>query len=678
MSPSVLPLVALAAFQSTQLAAGPTAEAPSSLAPHHAAPLLASTPFQAPRLDHVSLLTGQERATAGRGLAGYSSLSGLALDRATGTFYALSAGTVLRVDPNSGARRVVCRTADRLDHIAFDPVTRRLIGQDFSEGYAAIDPVTGTTTHTGNGGTFAMGGGLAIHPVTNVLYGVASVSFLPFLFTIDPLTGQELAVGGGDLGRLVDSIAFDPDTAVLYGVNTTELFTIDLVTATTTLVANHAGAIDGLTFDPARGKLVGADGAREEFVELDPATGSLSSLAAFGLDDVDGTARDSATGRLFGVAGVRLLEIDEATGDWTQVGSAVSVGDLHCLTFDASSGQLFSVDSATQTLLALDPDTAQTQVVGSTGAGRIEGLAWDPVGPRLFAADAESDELLELDPATGAASVVGPLGWSDVEGLAVDPGSGSLFGARDALEGGLLLIDSNTGAGSLVGNAHPRVRSLSPGSAAGELFGTDRDADLIRVDLASGAGTTVGALGFDSVAGLAYDGNARVLYGSDTWTGYLVRIDPASGEGTAVGPIGFGNVAGLAHDARRGVLYGFDNTTDQLLQLDVATGAGRALAAFPGATYDGLAWDPTGAVLYASDSGFPGELVRIDPVSGSSTVVGSLGLQTVRGLAFHPATGVLYGAGWRDRELLSIDRATAASTLVGDLFQRPDGLAPLP
>ena len=84
-------------------------------------------------------------------------------------------------------------------------------------------------------------------------------------------------------------------------------------------------------------------------------------------------------------------------------------------------------------------------------------------------------------------------------------------------------------------------------SRAGILHGSDVFSDeLLTINTSTGAGTSVGALGFDRVEGLAFDPNTNTLYGSDFDTEKLLTINTSTGAGTPVGALGFTIVSGLA------------------------------------------------------------------------------------------------------------------------------------
>ncbi len=89
------------------------------------------------------------------------------------------------------------------------------------------------------------------------------------------------------------------------------------------------------------------------------------------------------------------------------------------------------------------------------------------------------------------------------------------------------------------------------------------------MNTSTGAGTSLGNIGFFSGGDLAFNGGN--LFMSST-TNQLIKIDltPVV-SGTAVGPFGFTDVFGLA-TGQDGVLYGVSGT--QILSINTNTGAG--------------------------------------------------------------------------------------------------------
>ena len=104
----------------------------------------------------------------------------------------------------------------------------------------------------------------------------------------------------------------------------------------------------------------------------------------------------------------------------------------------------------------------------------------------------------------------------------------------------------NNASGTITGD-DASVAAICAVAVSG-LVGTDDSAHSVygSVNAATGSFTTISSnLPFDSVEGLAYDAaNARV-FGSDTAADRLVAIDPFFGTSTDIGALGFDTVAGL-------------------------------------------------------------------------------------------------------------------------------------
>jgi len=70
-----------------------------------------------------------------------------------------------------------------------------------------------------------------------------------------------------------------------------------------------------------------------------------------------------------------------------------------------------------------------------------------------------------------------------------------------------------------------------------------------------------------------------------------------------------------------------------------------------------------GGALYSVNN-LSDELVKIDPATGASTVVGATGTSAITGLAFDTATGTIFGVETNLDQLVTIDPATAATSIV--------------
>lgn len=186
-----------------------------------------------------------------------------------------------------------------------------------------------------------------------------------------------------------------------------------------------------------------------------------------------------------------------------------------------------------------------------------------------------------------------------------------------------------------------------------------------RCALAAAAGAALPALA-GPVGYTAWD-----VGGSDK----LLRIDLATGAGTVVGNnIGYGDVDGLAFDAS-GQLWGVDDDTNRLIRINTSTGVGTHVGSGFGTGFNdmGLAFGSDGTLyMAATDSaGVFGRLYTVDTSTGVAHAVGTdFGLNPlnasqrlrVRSLGF--IDGVLYG--WSNRDtLLTINTSTGSATTVG-------------
>jgi hypothetical protein len=106
---------------------------------------------------------------------------------------------------------------------------------------------------------------------------------------------------------------------------------------------------------------------------------------------------------------------------------------------------------------------------------------------------------------------------------------------------------------------------------------------LVKINLATGAGTAVGNVGYASSGDLACS-SWGVLYGtaSGSATDRLVKPSRVSGAGTSVGLTGFTTVFGLDIDQQE-ILFGgrATSTQIQLLYINPVTGVATSLATYP-------------------------------------------------------------------------------------------------
>jgi hypothetical protein len=189
----------------------------------------------------------------------------------------------------------------------------------------AIDTVTLEGSVVGLIGIPAVAG-LTFDP-DRVLYGL-SVANPDRLITVDPATGAGVAVGptgvDGDLGA---GLASSPLTGTLYAVTgqigQKLLITLSPSTGNAAVIGPVPRSVVGLTFD-ASGALWAIDGAREELIRIDLATGEVT-LVAWGLPSAIGSLAAGSSGNFWAVDSsgsnpYRLYSINPATGATTLQG----------------------------------------------------------------------------------------------------------------------------------------------------------------------------------------------------------------------------------------------------------------------------------------------------------------------------------------------------------------------
>lgn len=211
-----------------------------------------------------------------------------------------------------------------------------------------------------------------------------------------------------------------------------------------------------------------------------------------------------------------LYKMDQATGAATPIGASGfdGVGDLTSDT-RPSSATVWGVRIASKELLTFNTGTgAATSVAALDSTDSIVSLAFDPVGHRLFGNSsfsfgAAGDYLYGIDPATGATSPIGRIGFNDVYALGFAQ-NGKLYGVSNATSPNqLILIDTATGAGSLVATLQlSNVFDIASRPEDGAMFLAESTSGrLWTLDVSNGVATDVGPYGGDvspNVVGLAF------------------------------------------------------------------------------------------------------------------------------------------------------------------------------
>ena len=210
------------------------------------------------------------------------------------------------------------------------------------------------------------------------------------------------------------------------------------------------------------GTLYGVDGTGNQFLVLDPSTGSGSIIAETGLqfpsDDVFDLAYDTSTQTLFGMAnGSRLVTIDPVTGAGTPVGTVfTSSANLNSLVYDSKTDSLLTANSRSDILFEVDRTTGQATEVGSIEVvGNVLGLGYDSSTDTLYGVanrTVSSSVFIEIDRSTGVGTEIGSTGLHQPVDLAYDPATDTLFGV-DSRTDQLLTIDRLTGLATAIGQS---------------------------------------------------------------------------------------------------------------------------------------------------------------------------------------------------------------------------------
>lgn len=203
------------------------------------------------------------------------------------------------------------------------------------------------------------------------------------------------------------------------------------------------------------------------------------------------------------------------------------INTLYAVTFSssASSTNLYTISST----------DGVVSYVGNVGISNVTDVEF--YGNELYAIT--FNQFIQIDLDTGKGKIIGAFGYDDMSSLVVST-DGTPYAASG--DGSLISISRRTGQGSLVGKFGSGL--YSSGDMA---FNVDRilyasvgrngyTTDwLATIDLNTGKATLIGSIGYDDVWGLAFkDGQ---LYGV-TGDRELLRINIANGAGTVISTSG--------------------------------------------------------------------------------------------------------------------------------------------
>lgn len=237
------------------------------------------------------------------------------------------------------------------------------------------------------------------------------------------------------------------------------------------------------------------------------------------------------------------------------------------------------------------------------------------------------------------------LAASAIVAQAAPVGYGEAFDMLYKVDAGARQAQEIGGAGRIAGRPAANISGLTT-TKDGGLLAVTAGSDfkqLIRIDPASGAASSVGSLGLAGQGAGQYDAldlNMAAACAGDLWltsasAGKLWRVNPANGETRLVGPTGH-VVTGLVE--RDGVLYGAGGKGENLFyRLDPASGQATPVGplgpdgwinsislAFDA---DGTLWAVVNYVPPRTGQEIPAmwnDLATIDPATGKMTIHGPL------------------------------------------------------
>jgi hypothetical protein len=221
------------------------------------------------------------------------------------------------------------------------------------------------------------------------LYTATGGDTMSDLYRLDPTTGAVTSIGPTG-GYALTGLAVHPTTDVLYGVTTPNsptspesLVTLSVTTGAATLVGEMSNTVADITF-ASDGRLFGWSESTDDLVRIDIATGAVTLVGEFGVFTRGSGIAFASDGRLFyaGDDADGLLRIlDPATGlQVSTVGTMTGLAQpVNALAFNAA-GSLFGLmnptDGMTPTMLIrIDATTAAVTNVGP-GLVRMDALAF--------------------------------------------------------------------------------------------------------------------------------------------------------------------------------------------------------------------------------------------------------------------------------------------------------------
>ncbi len=239
------------------------------------------------------------------------------------------------------------------------------------------------------------------------------------------------------------------------------------------------------------------------------------------------------------------------------------------------------------TVYQIDPVTGGVLTIGS-GTALMNSMAKDSAGT-LWAAGLHSS-LIQVDPNDGHSTVIANLP-ADIRGLAFSP-SGVLYGLRYGTPGVLVTINTSTGAVTTVGSTGLSLIQGLEFSPGGTLYAADLGKGIVTLNPATGAWTDANGPSGQTIA-FAPDGTLYVSAGYN-----LVTVDLATGATTTIVSGGLSDVRGMAYVSVTDIQPTANAGPDQSVQQTTDYGATVTLDGSASQHANSYLWSlPNGAVI---------------------------------------------------------------------------------
>ncbi|MFN3152513.1 SdrD B-like domain-containing protein [Bremerella sp.] len=468
-------------------------------------------------------------------------------------------------------------------------------------------------------------------------------------YQIDPLTGQATLVGAIGSG-VAYGLAYDSANDQIYGI-AGGLVRYDRTTGTTTLISGPGThvppGISGIAYDDVQNRVLVYSYSTGEIWGYDPMTGAASFVTqtqaqmAVNADFANG---QFLIKRDFGSSNRQIVSVDLTTGALTTILETSEGFTAESLQYvDATGGYYVTVIGGE---VSTGNDFGNRINVGDLRGSKFEDLnangVWDTGEPAMAGVtiylDANGNRILDDGELSTVTDENGQYVFAGLpqgnylvrevvpEGYAqTTPQTDEFYYAINRGPRELMRIDAATGAVTTVGptglnrGINGLVRTNS-----GELFGIagEGSSDFYQIDPLTGNASVVGSVGLSVAYGLTYDSATDTIYG--VAGGGLVTYDRTTGAATRVTSAGTyvpPSISGIAFDDINNQILVYSFSTGQIYGYDAETGLGSHIVttrAFLGVNAD----FHDGQFLIKRDfTGPSNEIIAIDLQTGAQTVV---------------------------------------------------------